>query len=286
MQLYYYRDPRGNFGDDLNLWLWPRLLPGLLDSNADELLLGIGTLINTRVPAAARKHVLGAGVGYGAVPALDATWKVRFLRGPLSCEALGLDRETGLTDPAALVSRFMQRTSASGPISFMPHHLSARFLDWSDVCRRSALRFIDPTGPVETVLDAIAGSRLVISEAMHGAIVADALRIPWIPVRIYPQFLPFKWLDWMGSLGLESEIHPLPPEYDGSQRSMAGRLKARVLGQLGSPARARQRMADHLDQVSRRDPVLSEGSRLEAAVEAMASAVDQFRKDLGDREAA
>lgn len=286
MQLYYYRDPRGNFGDDLNLWLWPRLLPGLLDSNADELLLGIGTVINTRVPATARKHVLGAGVGYGQVPTLDATWMVRFLRGPLSCEALGLGREAGLTDPAALVARFMRRTSSDGPISFMPHHLSARFLDWSEVCRRSELQFIDPSGAVETVLDTIAGSRLVITEAMHGAIVADALRIPWIPVRIYPQFLPFKWLDWMGSLGLESEIHSLTPEYDGTQRSMAGRLKARVLGQLRSPTRARQRMADRLVRVSRRDPILSDESRLEAAVDAMASAIDRFRKDLEDREAA
>ena len=286
MQLYYYRDPRGNFGDDLNLWLWPQLLPGLLDSNPDELLLGIGTIINTRAPAAARKHVLGAGVGYGQVPTLDATWKVRFLRGPLSCEALGLGREAGLTDPAAMVARFRRRTNPDGSISFMPHHLSARFLDWSEVCRRSGLQYIDPGGAVETVLDAIAGSRLMITEAMHGAIVADALRIPWIPVRIYPQFLLFKWLDWMGSLGLESEIHSVTPEYDGSQRSMAGRLKARVLGQLGSPDRARQRMADHLIQVSRQDPLLSDESRLEATVDAMAAAVDRFRQDLEDREAA
>ena len=286
MQLYYYRDPRGNFGDDLNLWLWPRLLPGLLDSNADELLLGIGTLINTRVPATSIKHVLGAGVGYGQVPVLDPTWKVRFLRGPLSCEALGLDRAAGITDPAALVSRFVQRTEPGNSVSFMPHHLSARHLDWKEVCRLSDLQFINPTGAVDSVIEAIAGSRLVITEAMHGAIVADALRIPWIPVRIYPQFLPFKWLDWMGSLCLDSEIHSLVPEYDGSQRSLAGRLKARIMGRLGSPRRARQRMAAQLVQVSRRDPVLSDESRLAATVEAMTSAVDQFRKDLEDREAA
>ena len=29
MKLCYYHDNEGNFGDDLNAWLWSKLLPGV-----------------------------------------------------------------------------------------------------------------------------------------------------------------------------------------------------------------------------------------------------------------
>ncbi|HRG56916.1 MAG TPA: hypothetical protein PLG56_12795, partial [Lacunisphaera sp.] len=64
MKLYYYRDPIGNFGDDLNPWIWTSLLPEILDGDDKELFLGIGTVINSAVPAAPRKLVFGAGLGY------------------------------------------------------------------------------------------------------------------------------------------------------------------------------------------------------------------------------
>jgi hypothetical protein len=53
---------------------------------------------------------------------------------------------------------------------------------------------------VERTLELIRGSRCVISEAMHAAIVADALRVPWVPVHAYDHINEFKWKDWSGSL--------------------------------------------------------------------------------------
>lgn len=41
MRLHYYWDGIGNFGDDLNAWLWPRLIPDLLDDNPDTLFLAL-----------------------------------------------------------------------------------------------------------------------------------------------------------------------------------------------------------------------------------------------------
>ncbi len=58
MKLYYFIDPSGNFGDDLNPWIWDRLLPDFFDQNADTLFIGIGTLLNHRIPYAAKKIVL------------------------------------------------------------------------------------------------------------------------------------------------------------------------------------------------------------------------------------
>lgn len=48
MKLCYYKLPNGeqNFGDSLNLWLWNKLIPGILDNNESVAFIGIGSLIN------------------------------------------------------------------------------------------------------------------------------------------------------------------------------------------------------------------------------------------------
>ena len=66
---------------------------------------------------------------------------------------------------------------------------------------------------VEAVVQQIASSRLVIAEAMHAAIVADAFRVPWIPVTSVPETNPFKWQDWCESLDLRYKTHTITPIY-------------------------------------------------------------------------
>ena len=80
------------------------------------------------------------------------------------------------------------------------------------------MTFIDPGGEVDEVLAAIRGCELVVAEAMHGAIIADALRIPWIPVRCYDHILDFKWRDWCESLQLRYE----PAILDAKELSSPG----------------------------------------------------------------
>ena len=63
MKLYYYKSPKGNFGDDLNPWLWNRLRPELFSENSDILFVGIGTLINHRLP----KDIKRAGCPFGPI---------------------------------------------------------------------------------------------------------------------------------------------------------------------------------------------------------------------------
>ncbi len=60
-------------------------------------------------------------------------------------------------------------------------------------------------------------SKFVIAEAMHGAIVADALRIPWVPVKAYSHILDFKWQDWAESLALNYQPETLPEVWDVEQ---------------------------------------------------------------------
>lgn len=45
MKLYYYESKLGNFGDDLNKWLWDELLPDYFDNDESVRFSGIGTII-------------------------------------------------------------------------------------------------------------------------------------------------------------------------------------------------------------------------------------------------
>lgn len=219
MKLLYCHIPGGNFGDDLNTHLWPRLLPDAFEGTVrfepksrdrfplakpgDSLFVGIGTLIRNDLPADATKHVVGSGVGYGDIPRLDAKWNIHCVRGPLTAEALGLEKEKAITDPAILV-RLLPR-DPGGKVykhSFIPHWEMAQSGDWERVCRLVGVHYIDPRWPPARVIRDIHQTRTLVTEALHGAIVADALRVPWIAVSSQYTILKFKWEDWCRSIGI------------------------------------------------------------------------------------
>jgi len=213
--LYYCKTPHGNLGDDLNLWLWPRLAPEVCDEQDATLFVGIGTLLNHKIPRQPAKVVFGAGCwGNGPLPKIDSQWKIYSVRGPLTAARLKLDSALALVDPAVLVCRFLRHSSESKyPVSFMPHLQSMPHADWKTLCDRIGFHCIDPRSGVERVLNELQETRLLLAEAMHGAIVADALRVPWIPVRLYSRFAEFKWQDWAQSVRVPLKLTDVPPIY-------------------------------------------------------------------------
>jgi succinoglycan biosynthesis protein ExoV len=268
VRLFYYQDPDGNFGDDLNAWLWPRLIPELLDGDGSTLFVGIGSILDRRIPQGPRKIVFGTGVGYGLLPVLNEEWQVCCVRGPLSARALGLPPELAVTDSAALV-RIIRRAPVERrhSVSFIPHFRTpARALevgvDLELVCVSAGINYIDPSGPVEAVLNAIESSGKVIAEAMHGAIVADALGIPWLPVRLSDRIRRLKWRDWCGSLGMEySPLQFSPP----------------------SGAAPGEALTRFLDEAStRHDPVLSSTRVLDEAVERLVARLELLKQGRVD----
>ena len=46
MDIFYFRLRSGNFGDDLNDWIWDAVVPGLSSMQSDHTLCGIGTLLS------------------------------------------------------------------------------------------------------------------------------------------------------------------------------------------------------------------------------------------------
>ena len=162
MRLFYFRGEHGatNFGDELNLHLWARLMPGAFEDDGTQF-VGIGTLLDDRLPAAARTVIFGAGVGYYRLPQDRANWSVYCVRGPLSARALGLPAAAAVTDPAALIVRVGPHRPSAGPRSpfaFMPHWQSEPD-SWKRVCEETGAGFIDPRWPPHRVLDECSGPR-------------------------------------------------------------------------------------------------------------------------------
>src|SRR5690606_9365510 len=128
MKLTYFKGRVPNFGDELNTYLWPRLLPpGFLDEDDNELFLGIGSILWEHHPKEARKYVLGSGYGgYAPAPDVhDGTWNVIFVRGPRTAARLGLPSSKGICDSAILLRKIDLPPAAEDVgVAFMPHYHS------------------------------------------------------------------------------------------------------------------------------------------------------------------
>lgn len=283
MKLFYYKLPNGerNFGDNLNPWIWDQLIPGVLNNDESVAFVGIGTLINDGLPYktrhASKRVIFGTGVGYGKGELkLNESYKIYCLRGSLSAQALGVKEDFGITDGAVLIRRVYNNTAKKiYRYSYMPHYELAG-KGWEIVCKELGYGYIDPRWTVEKVLSAISQTEVLLTEAMHGAIVADALRVRWIPIVTNSTILSFKWQDWCSSIDIEYK-----PNY--IKRLHNPREKQNLL----TPVRlVRDRIRQHkasqaLKQVAmNQHSYLSEDSRIENLTQQLEEKLHQFQEDV------
>jgi succinoglycan biosynthesis protein ExoV len=241
--------------------------------------VGIGSLLGDvrPFPEDGLKLVLGAGAGYGQPPRLDASWRVYGVRGPLTAARLDLPADAALSDPAILAGRHFDHAAVPkrAPVALMLHWRSVNTA-WRAVARKLGWAFVDPRDPPAQVMRDIAGAELLLTEALHGAIVADAFRVPWIPIRASAEILAFKWEDWCASVGLAYEPVPLWPLYQRPERDTAARRTGRALKRL--------LVERALRDAARQEPRLSTPAELEAAVRRLDGALDRLRADARRRE--
>lgn len=225
MRLLYWRHPSWNFGDELNPWLWERVLPFRFDLDVDSwLFLGIGTILQMPMMHP-RVAVLGSGLGYGTTsPEWMAHarrhWRFYAVRGPLTASRLGIETRFAITDPAVLVPRYFQPAPAAAAtaeeraarrVAVVPHWVTASAPAQKETFRSAAdalgYRLVDPRQSVDTVVGALADASLVLAESLHAAIVADAFRVPWIPLvtKHNQDTSIFKWQDWCASMEVPYE---------------------------------------------------------------------------------
>lgn len=292
MKLTYYRGSVPNFGDELNTYVWPALLPrDFLDDEDHELFVGIGSIIGAHLPPGARKIVMGSGYGgYMGIPDLnDGTWDVRFVRGPLTAERFGLPPDKVICDSAVLLRAIeLPAPARDVGVAFMPHFESLERGLWKEACMLAGITLIDPTAPVESVLAKLKAAKVLVTEAMHGAIVADALRTPWVGVRPIVRDHHMKWQDWARALDIELRVHQLWPTNllelhvgmtgRGGGLGRAGRLSHSRLGYLPNKMLTHL-AARRLSDLARVEPQLSSDRAIIDVTDRALSAVDALARE-------
>jgi succinoglycan biosynthesis protein ExoV len=290
MRLYVWRGEQRNFGDELNTLLWPCLLPGLLDDRGADLFLGIGSVLDARHAPHGRKVVAGAGYGgYEAPASLDGSWDIYWVRGPRTARRLDLPTAFGLGDPASLLPLVHAPATrqAANAVGFMPHFESLARGPWAAAAASAGVRLIDPRGDPRAIYAAIAGCRLLLSEALHGAIVADALRVPWVALRPVAAVHRMKWHDWAEAMALTPRFQVLPAasSREWTDTALPG-VRLRLRRALAGVAERFSRPGIHLDravaalrQAADAAPQLSPDAALDRAQTRMLIRLHTLRQD-------
>ena len=216
MNLYWCKTTPPNVGDALNEWLWPKLIPEIDLLHPESTLFGIGSVLDERVNTYGPTYVIGSGAR-SREHGIKSRENLQILavRGPLTASALGIDMKLSATDPAALLAYHYAKPASRGlRIGLVPYFSSPHEF-WQRIADEMGLDLVSPHLGVFEFLDAISECDFVISEAMHGAIISDALRIPWHPIRSNSVIGEgntnrFKWTDWCESVGIEFSPTDLP----------------------------------------------------------------------------
>jgi len=266
------------------------LLPEFFDDDPRVLFIGIGSNLGHSFPPASKKIVCGTGYGgYQSPPTIDDTWDIRFVRGPRTAQVLGLDPRLALGDSGTLVRAVGSALPAAAEhhvAGFVPHWESALRGAWESVCAEAGVHLIDPRGPLQDVIAEIRGCDVLVTEAMHGAIVADALRVPWVPFMPGPTHR-FKWFDWAESQGLDLHFAAGARSTWLEHASVALEGRARLqafVGAKGLPMRSfgsgflRAHACAAVTAAAASPPFLSSDARLEATTDAMLVCLDEVRR--------
>ncbi len=223
MKLTYHQGR--NFGDALNPIIFNELFPGLFDDDKRVLFIGIGSLFGLKKGAQdTLKRIYfstgfadGAPGTYGTRPTLGPSDDVICVRGPLTAEILDLPKEKAIADGAILLPHLFNTTPLPTRYEFayMPHAGSLDLFDgWRDVLEKCGIELIDPREDPWQVIDKLQRTGTLFAEAMHGAILADSIGIPWVPVSAYPTINSFKWRDYCASMELTYDPVRIKPLYN------------------------------------------------------------------------
>jgi len=221
MKLKYHKG--NNFGDALNPLIFGHYMKNVFDESEEQIFLGIGSILGLKKGKNSTKKIIVFSTGYaagnintyGEVPIIDNKYDIFCVRGPKTAELLNLDYKLAIADGAILLNKIypFAKVKKKYKYSYMPHVGSESMFDWQKFIEELGINFISPKADVEEILENISASEFLLTEAMHGAIVADAFRVPWKAVNGYKEINVFKWEDYCESMDLKYRPLILPRLY-------------------------------------------------------------------------
>lgn len=304
MKLTYHEGR--NFGDALNPLIFNKLFPDFFDDDERTLFIGIGSIFGLKKGDERTErriyfssgYAAGAPSTYGTLPSLRESDDVVCVRGPLTAKVLGLPPEKAIADGAILVKPLfgLEPAVTVAPFAYMPHVGSFDFFKgWDTLLAELGIALIDPRDEPMRVLQQIQGTGVLLAEAMHGAILADALGVPWVPVVCYDTINAFKWQDFTASMGLAYAPQRVPPLFDKDFIGLMvpARLERLGLGALDRIASqaygayqqnvVRGQVARAFERIKRVRPELSDRKVLDARIDALLERAEHVRRTYGSR---
>ncbi|MBL7856248.1 MAG: hypothetical protein JNM57_01060 [Cyclobacteriaceae bacterium] len=293
MRLRYFESK--NFGDALNPYIFSALLPGFFNDDPEIDFFGIGSILGfDMVSKAKRKVVFSSGFAYGTKPQVDESYDIYCVRGPLTAQSLSLSPELGIIDGAVLLRKLpMKSPKKEFQYSFMPHWESELKYDWKSLCEKSGIHYISPLQDYLLTINEIQKTNVMLAEAMHAAIVADALRVPWIPIKAYTGINDFKWKDWTVSVDMHYQPEKLPSLFQDTAfvRDLCGKkiskhipssfygagLKMYEIGQ----SILEYNTLSLLEKVKKNESYLSNERLLDEKIELLMDKLDRIKKKYG-----
>lgn len=214
MDLFYYKSDIGNFGDDLNYWLWPKLFGDFENYSKNTNFIGIGSILDERINSDKKSVIFGSGIrDVLSIPTIKDVDDIVFVRGPLSSRMLNNCQY--ITDAAYCLAILEKPVFVKKyEVSYIPYFRHYYNFNWKLFSKLSGINIIDPTSSLENIISEINSSKQILTSAMHGAILADIYRIPWQRVRLTRHgsesafTSELKWRDWLLSMNIH-EIEDL-----------------------------------------------------------------------------
>jgi pyruvyltransferase len=202
---------RPNFGDDLTPDLFQRLtgVPVRFEpKRSAPHVLGMGSILSK---ATAASIICGSGLIEPARTLVPA--RAIAVRGALSLQALAAPTDAVLLgDPAVLVSEVATPPAQKRHrFGFVPH---VRSVDRWQAWNVKGHKLIDPAAPAWDVVDDIASCEIVVSQSLHGIIVADAMGVPnvWVAPSKDMRGGRFKFDDYFTTIDAPKDPVPENPD--------------------------------------------------------------------------
>jgi pyruvyltransferase len=212
IKTYYWRISQ-NFGDRLTSLLLSHYthLHSEWANPQDAQLIMAGSILE-HLPNDWQGIIAGAGKLHEKSELSFPNAKILAVRGPLTAKSLGLKGNYVLGDPGLLLDELVKIEDKEYDLGLVPHWTDTT-LEHNPIFKQYNPKIIRVSDDPIKVITEIGKCKKIVSSALHGIIVADAMAIPR-RIEIAPKMLShmkqegglFKWLDYSASLGINLEI--------------------------------------------------------------------------------